>query len=163
MNKLHRLLLVCIGLTVVCGGNQLNATETIFAGVPVYSFMDTVDTDLSVPVSGANAFTPRNILCPAAAGANGCTFRVTVSVVIQSVSPDAILQTTTAPFMTVSPAPVVHIAGTTPLFAPITMQWVIRNVPAGTSPEVQVTGGTASGVTILKQRTESIDVFYGFI
>jgi len=86
MKNVRRLLLGCIGLVVVCGGNRLSATETIFAGVPVYSIMSTVDTELSLPTDGsaANAFTPLKIPCPAAAGTNGCTFRVTVTSEIDS-------------------------------------------------------------------------------
>ncbi len=163
MSKLRRLLAVCIGLILVCGGSQLTATETIFAGVPVYSVMSTVDTDLSLPTIGANAFTPLNIPCPSTAGANGCTFRVTVSAVISSTSPDAFLQVTTAPFMTVSPSPVIHISVNAAVQAPYTMQWVIKNVPAGSAPEVQVIGALSSGVAVLKQRTQSIDVFFGLL
>jgi hypothetical protein len=43
------------------------------------------------------------------------------------------------------------------------MQWVIKNVPAGSAPEVQVIGALSSGVAVLKQRTLSIDVFYGLL
>jgi hypothetical protein len=166
MSKLHRLLLACIGLGVVCGGPQLNATETIFAGTPVYSVMSTVNTELTLPTSGANAFMPRQIPCPAAAGANGCTFRVTVTSEIDSTAPlEAYLQVTTAPFMTVSPAPVVHIFRSLNPAAPFSMQWAIKNVPAGSSPEVQVIGlsHATSSATFLEKRTLSIDVFYGFL
>lgn len=163
MSKLRRLLAVCLGLVLVCGGSPMSATETIFAGVPVYSVMSTVDTDLTLPVGGANAFTPLNIPCPAAAGAKGCTFRVTVSAEFNGASPDAFLQVTTAPFMTVSPSPAIAFAMGGAVQEPVTMQWLIKNVPAGSSPEVQVIGALAGGVAILRQRTQSIDVFYGLL
>jgi hypothetical protein len=163
MTRLRRLLAVCIGLVLVGAGSPLTATETIFAGIPIYSVMSTVDTDLSLPTIGANAFTPLNIPCPASAGTNGCTFRVTVSAVVTSPGGDPILQVSTAPFITVSPTPVIHIdlAGSFP--APFTMQWVIKNVPAGSAPEVQVIGAVTSGAGIMKQRTLSIDVFNGLV
>ncbi len=163
MTNVRRFVTVCLGLIFAFGVRQLTATETIFAGVPVYTVMSTVDTDLSLPVIGANAFTPLNIACPTAAGAKGCTFRITVSAVVSSNSPNAFLQVTTAPFMTMSPAPVIPIDVTTSVVAPFTMQWVVKNVPAGTSPEVQVIGALATGSTVLKQRTLSIDVMYGLV
>jgi hypothetical protein len=165
MGNLRRLLVVCFGLVVVGGGHQLTATETLFAGTPVYSVMETVDTQLPLVRAGDNAFTPRNIPCPAAAGPNGCTFRVTVSTVVGSSSSNAFLQVTTAPFMTISPSPVIPIQVVAHTEAPFTMQWVIKNVPAGSSPEVQVIGGLLSSVgsASFVQRTLSIDVFYGLV
>ena len=165
MSKLRSLLAVCVGLVLMCGGSQLTATETIFGGIPVYSVMSTVDTALTLSTIGANAFTPLNIPCPAAAGVNGCTIRVTVSAQFNlSSNSDALLQVSTAPFMTVSPSPVIHIAvNNANLGAPYTMQWVIKNVPAGSAPEVQVIGALSSGTALLNQRTQSIDVFYGLL
>jgi hypothetical protein len=162
MSNFRRLLTVCVGLVLVCGGRQLTATETIFAGIPVYSVMSTVDTDLSLPIIGANAFTPLNIPCPASAGTKGCTFRVIVSAVVES-GGDPILQVSTAPFITVSPTPVIHIAVSGNGPTAHTMQWVIKNVPAGSAPEVQVIGAMANGTGIMKQRTLSIDVFNGLV
>src|SRR6476660_7510713 len=87
MSNFRRLLMACIAVIVMGGGHQLTATETLFAGIHVYSVMSTVDTPLALVIGGANAFTPRNIPCPVAAGPKGCTFRVTVSTMVRS--PDA--------------------------------------------------------------------------
>ena len=53
--------------------------EQLYAGILSYTAMRTQDTGLPLSTTAVNAFTPTALPCPSAAGAAGCTIRVTAT------------------------------------------------------------------------------------
>ena len=141
--------------------------ETVFAAVPVYSVMKTETTALGLgAVLPKNAFAPIALPCPASAGANGCTFRVSVVSQFSDLPPNAANMNLiiTGPG-TLGPAALINVAAVTDTFWAQThsMQWVKRNIPAGSSPTVTVQFGMTFGTGTAAYRTLSIDVFTGLL
>lgn len=141
--------------------------ETIFAGVPSYNVMKTEDSALGLSTTLVNAFAPITLPCPSTAGANGCTFRVVVSSQFWDIPATATgqMQLTISGAGALGPAGLVNVASdTSPSLAEThTMQWVKRNVPAGTSVTVTMQFKVNTGTAFGGYRTMSIDVFNGLI
>jgi len=154
--------------TLPPGGNALPAVtdDMLFGGTPLYSLMKSGPGTFALNLSTAfvNAFTPIAVPCPATAGRSGCTVRVTVSAQFWNV-------TTAAAMMkmdisgpgTLGPASEVNVASRTdPFWGQVnTMQWVKRNIPAGSSPTVTVQVRVHAGTGFLGYEMMSVDVFKG--
>ena len=160
--------LLITGSVLLMSGTP-RAAETVFAGVPIYSIQKTEDAgaDFSATVP-ANAFTSTAVLCPASAGAAGCTFRVSVVSQFRALEPDnaaALKVIINGPGTPVMPSAIIQVASASdPLFySTHSFQWIKRNIPAGTIQTVTVQLGMTSGTGSAGARTMSIDVFSGLL
>src|SRR5262245_24007974 len=139
--------------------------ETLYAGVAAYSVMKTENGFLGLTTAPVNAFAPINLPCPASAGANGCTIRVVISSQVWDVTANQAVQANvviSGPG-TFGPANLVNIASnqSATWASTHTMQWVKRNVPAGTTVTVSAQFNVTSLTGSAGFRTMSIDVCNG--
>lgn len=145
------------------------AAETVFAGLPVYSIQKTEDTPISFGATvPTNAFTPTVVLCPASAGAAGCTFRVSVVSQFRDLEADnaaALKVIISGPGTAVAPSAIVQVASAAHAvwYSTHSFQWMKRNIPAGTTATVTVQLGMTFGTGNAGVRTLSIDVFNGLL
>ena len=145
------------------------AAEIVFAGVPMYSIQKTEDTPIGFgATTPANAFTPTAVICPASAGAAGCTFRVSVVSQFRDLQADnaaAVKVIITGPGTAVAPNAIVQVAsaGDPVWYSTHAFQWMKRNIPAGTTATVTVLLGMTFGTGNAGARTLSIDVFAGLL
>lgn len=145
------------------------AAELVFAGVPMYSIQKTEDAPIDFGATiPANAFTPTAVVCPANAGAAGCTFRVSVVSQFRDLQADnaaAVKVIISGPGTAVAPNAIVQVASAgDPLwYSTHSFQWMKRNIPAGTTATVTVQLGMTSGTGNAGARTLSIDVFAGLL
>ena len=140
-------------------------TEAVFAGVPSYSVMKTENNTLPLTSSPVNAFAPiAGLPCPASAGANGCTIRVTVTSQFRDLTDVGQMNLTITGPGTLGPANFVNVS-TNSLASSNThsMQWVKRNVPAGSTVTITVQFSIGLGTGNAGLRTMSIDLFNGLI
>lgn len=147
---------------------HLSATETIFAGVPLYNVMKTEDSTLLLSSTEVNAFAPIALPCPASVGANGCTFRVTVSSGFNVLQAAALIRVAISGAGALGPTGLLAASEDTGGgFEVHTMQWVKKDIPAGSSPTITVTLSDVlnapGGVAVAWNRTVSIDVFTGLL
>ena len=131
--------------------------ETLYAGVAAYSVMKTENGFLGLGLAAVNAFAPITLPCPASAGANGCTIRVVLSSQFWDIPATATAQVnlTITGAGTLGPANLVNVASNTSatLAETHTMQWIKRNVPAGTAVTVSATINMTSGTGSAGYRT----------
>jgi hypothetical protein len=132
-----------------------------------YSVMKTENGFLGLTTAAANAFAPISLPCPASAGANGCTIRVVVSSQFWDVTTNQAVQANvliSGPG-TLGPANLVNIASNESAnwASTHTMQWVKKNVPAGTTVTISVQFNVTSLTGSAGCRTMSIDVFNGLL
>jgi hypothetical protein len=142
--------------------------ETLYAGVAAYSVMKTENGGLNLSTTPANAFAPvAGLPCPASAGAAGCTIRVVVSSQFWGITDASAAQVnlTITGAGTLGPANLVNVASdTSPAWAEThTMQWIKKNVPAGTTVTISLQFNVTGGAGSAGYRTMSIDVFNGLI
>lgn len=145
------------------------AAEIVFAGVPLYSIQKTEDTPVDFGATiPTNAFAPTAVICPASAGAAGCTFRVSVVSQFRDLQADsaaAVKVIISGPGTAVAPSAIVQVvsAGDPLRNSTHSFQWMKRNIPAGTTATVTVQLGTTLGTGNAGARTLSIDVFAGLL
>ena len=141
--------------------------ETLYAGVAAYSVMKTENGFLGLGAAAVNAFAPISLPCPASAGANGCTIRVVLSSQFWDIPATATAQVnlTITGAGTLGPANLVNVASNTSagLAETNTMQWIKKNVPAGTTVNISLTFNVIAGTGSAGYRTVSIDVFNGLL
>ena len=129
--------------------------------------MRTQDNALALSPVAVNAFTPTVVPCPASAGPRGCTFRVTVSSQFWNIGAADVgrINVTISGAGTLGPAGLVNVAAVTdPVWAGThTMQWVKKNIPAGSAPTVTAAASVSGGAGSAGYRTISIDVFNGLL
>lgn len=140
--------------------------ETLFGGAPVYNVMKTEVDALAMGSTAVNAFTPIMLPCPASAGANGCTIRVEVTSQFQDIPATAVGQMilSISGAGTLGPAPTANVvSGVGSLAETRSMQWVKKNVPAGTTVTITTQFKTIMGTGSAGFRTMSIDIFNGLL
>ena len=141
--------------------------ETLFAGVPTYSVMKTVNESLSVGFTPVDAFAPvAGLPCPATAGPNGCTIRVTVSSQLAvPVTANGRMELAIKGPGTLAPAALVAVVSqsTTASTSAYSMQWVKKNVPAGSTVTVTMKFNVTAGTGSAGFRTMSIDILNGLL
>jgi hypothetical protein len=142
--------------------------ETLYAGGTLnYTVMKTENASLDLTPVLANAFAPIALPCPATAGANGCTFRVTVTSQFWNIPAGNLgrMSLTIGGPGTLGPAPLVNVASDTTVFGAQThsMQWVKKNIPAGSAQTVTVQFNVNAGTGNAGYRTLSIEIYNGLL
>jgi hypothetical protein len=161
---MSRTIFLALATAAVFGASAVSAT--IFAGVPLYTVMDTEAATLSLDTTEVNAFPPIALPCPASAGTAGCTIRVTVSSELEMIMDSAQMRVTisgTGPFGPVGPVLVAGDATGGIYHYVHSMQWVKKNIPAGSSPTITVLFSVTGLGGVAYARTMSIDVFTGLL
>lgn len=142
--------------------------DQLYAGILSYTAMRTVNTNLALSTTAADAFTATALPCPASAGAAGCTVRVTVTSQFLNIAATEHAQMIinfTGPG-TLGPANLIAVAAAGSVVSPVathSMQWVKKNVPAGSTPTITIQFQTTAGAANAGFRTLSIEVFNGLL
>jgi hypothetical protein len=130
----------------------------------LYNVWKTENDALGLVPAAGNAFAPITLPCPSSAGLNGCTIKVDVSSQFWANTGGSVAQMslTITGAGTLGPSSLVNVSTNAGSLAEThTMQWVKRNIPAGSSPTITMQFDVSSGAGLAGFRTMSIDVFTG--
>ena len=140
-----------------------SAAPTVLAGPLTLSrvFLSTENNALSLSTTAATAFSARRVTCPSA-HTKGCTIKVETSSQFWNIASGAVAQelVSVTGGLTVNPSTLVNVdtTSTGTLASVRTFQWMIGNVPAGTTQTISVSFDVNSGTALAGFRTETIEL-----